>query len=185
MRGVWQWCMEAASTHREQTPDTPPPPPFWHLISCKRAGLLAQEQWGQVAAVVLMQHPSDIYQTKALGAFQAAAPLGAHAFWGEHRRNQRKIPSWSPGPHVKWSSCIKVMAKCSGNAPNSSWTEHSPNLWRTQSKGGSIRSHQTWPPSSMPGSPSWTSKPATSPFPEARQNQHVLCQHLESNFPAS
>lgn len=82
-------------------PRHPPPPSFWHLISCKRAGLLAQEQWGQVAAVVLMQHPSDIYQTKALGAFQAAAPLGAHAFWGEHRRNQRKIPSWSPGPHVK------------------------------------------------------------------------------------
>lgn len=97
--GNGAWKLQALTGSRPQTP--PPPPSFWHLISCKRAGLLAQEQWGQVAAVVLMQHPSDIYQTKALGAFQAAAPLGAHAFWGEHRRNQRKIPSWSPGPHVK------------------------------------------------------------------------------------
>ena len=55
-----------------------------------------------------------------------------------------------------------------------------------QRNSASIRSHQTWHPSSMPGSPSWTLKQAMSPFPEeAQQKQHVLCQHLESNFPAS
>lgn len=92
--------MEAASTHREQTPDTTPAA-FGTLFHVREQANWLRSSGGQVAAVVLMQHLSDIYQTKALGSFQAAAPLGPHAFWRQHCRNQRTIPSWSPSPHVK------------------------------------------------------------------------------------